>query len=52
MRGVQLKRKLKYTGIAGVVATRLLQCNQSLRQYYSECYNRGECPVHNLEITG
>ena len=49
MRGVHLKRKLKYTEIAGVVAGWLLHHDQYMREYYSECYNR-DVQVHNLEI--
>ena len=48
MSGVQLKRKLKYTENAGVVASWLLHHDQYMRQYYSECYNR-DMHMHNLE---
>ena len=48
MRGVHLKTKLKYTENGGVVAGWLLHCDQYVRQYYSECYNR-DVQVHNLE---
>ena len=43
MRDVHLKRKqrkLKYTEKAGAAASRLLNRNQYVKQYYSECYNR------------
>ena len=46
IRGAQLKRKLKYTEKAGVVASWLLHHNQYVSQYCSECYNRD---MHNLE---
>ena len=47
MRGVHLKRKLKYTEKAGVVASWLLCTSQSMHEaiLYSECYNRDRCPV-------
>ena len=43
MIGVHLKRRLKYTEKAGVVASWLLQyiiINNYVKQYYSEYYNR------------
>ena len=44
MRGVHLKRKLKYIKKAGVaaicIAAWLLHCNRYVRQYYSEHFNR------------
>ena len=45
MRGVHLKRKLKYTAKAGVLASWLLHCVWYVRQYFSECYNR-DVQVH------
>ena len=40
MRGVHLKRKLRCTEKAGVLASWLLHHGQYVRQYYSECCNR------------
>ena len=43
MIGVHLKRRLKYTEKAEVIASRLLQyiiINNYVKQYYSEYYNR------------
>ena len=48
MRGVHLKRDLKYIKITGVVGSWLLHHNQYVRQYYSERYNR-DGQVYNLE---
>ena len=39
MRGIHLKRKLKYTERTAVVASWLLHHNWQVRQYYSEFYN-------------
>ena len=41
--------KLIYTGKAEVVASWLLHCNQYVRQFYSERYNR-DVQVDNPEI--
>ena len=45
IRGVHLKRKLRYTEIAGVVASWLLQCDQYVRQHPSRlvCGSCGAC---------
>ena len=40
MRGVQLKRELKYTEKAEVTASWLLHRDRYMREYYSEHYNR------------
>ena len=49
LKGIHLKRKLKYTEKAGLVASWLLDYNQYIRQYYSECYNR-DIYMYNLKI--
>ena len=38
-----------YTGKVEVVASWLLHCNEYVRQFYSECYNR-DVQVDNPEI--
>ena len=51
IRGLHMKRRLKYTEKAGVVASRLLQyiiINNYVKQYYSEYYNR-DIQMLNLE---
>ena len=51
IRGVHLKRRLKYTEKAGVVASWPLQyiiINNYVKQYYSEYYNR-DVQMLNLE---
>ena len=49
MRGVHLKRKLKDTEKAGVVASCLLHCSRYVRYYSSECYNR-DIQMHNTML--
>ena len=49
MRGVHLKRKLKYTEKLKLhIAGCYIVIDSYMRKYYNECYNR-DIQVHNLE---
>ena len=45
---MHLKRNLKYTEKAGVVASRLLHCYHYVRKYYSEHYIK-DIQAYSLE---